>query len=158
MAKYPGVSRRVQPERRAVRTGRHAQAGRISRARSSASPHKGPAGFYEGETALALEKEMLANGGLITRDDLKKYAAKKRVPVKGTYRGYEVFSMPPPSSGGIGVIEMLNVLEGYDLAKMGPGSANAVHLMTEAMKRSYRRSRAVSGRSRTSIAICRSRS
>jgi len=98
---------------------------------------QGPAGFYEGETALALEKEMLANGGLITREDLKKYAAKKRVPVKGTYRGYDVYSMPPPSSGGIGVIEMLNVLEGYDLAKMGPGSANAVHLMTEAMKRSY---------------------
>jgi gamma-glutamyltranspeptidase/glutathione hydrolase len=98
---------------------------------------QGPAGFYEGETALALEKEMLANGGLITREDLKKYTAKTRVPVKGTYRGYEVFSMPPPSSGGIGVIEMLNVLEGYDLAKMGPGSANAVHLMAEAMKRSY---------------------
>src|SRR6185369_6728438 len=90
-----------------------------------------------GETALALEKEMLAHGGLITREDLKKYTAKTRVPVKGTYRGYEVFSMPPPSSGGIGVIEMLNVLEGYDLAKMGPGSANAVHLMAEAMKRSY---------------------
>ena len=98
---------------------------------------QGPAGFYEGETALALEKEMLANGGLITREDLKKYAAKKRAPVNGTYRGYEVISMPPPSSGGIGVIEMLNILEGYDLAKMGPGSASAVHVMTEAMKRSY---------------------
>ncbi len=98
---------------------------------------QGPAGFYEGETALALEKEMLANGGLITRDDLKKYAAKKRVPVKGSYRGYDVISMPPASSGGIGVIEMLNILEGYDIAKMGPGSASAVHLMTEAMKRSY---------------------
>jgi gamma-glutamyltranspeptidase/glutathione hydrolase len=98
---------------------------------------QGPAGFYEGETALALEKEMLANGGLITRDDLKKYAAKKRVPVKGTYRGHEVISMPPASSGGIGVIEMLNILEGYDLARMGPASANTVHLMTEAMKRSY---------------------
>jgi len=98
---------------------------------------QGPAGFYEGETALAVEKEMLANGGLITREDLKKYTAKKRVPVQGTYRGYDVFSMPPPSSGGIGVIEMLNLLEGYDLSKMGPGSANAVHLMAEAMKRSY---------------------
>jgi len=98
---------------------------------------QGPAGFYEGETARALEKEMLANGGLITRDDLRKYAAKKRVPVKGSYRGYDVISMPPASSGGIGVIEMLNILEGYDIAKMGPGSASAVHLMTEAMKRSY---------------------
>ena len=98
---------------------------------------QGPAGFYEGETALALEKEMAAHGGLITRDDLKKYAAKKRAPVKGTYRGYDVISMPPASSGGIGVIEMLNVLEGYDIGTMGFGSANAVHLMTEAMKRSY---------------------
>jgi len=99
--------------------------------------NQGPAGFYEGETALALEKEMLAHGGLITREDLKKYAAKKRVPVKGTYRGYDVLSMPPISSGGVGLIEMLNVLEGYDLAAMGPGSSSAVHLMTEAMKRAY---------------------
>jgi gamma-glutamyltranspeptidase/glutathione hydrolase len=98
---------------------------------------QGPAGFYEGETALALEKEMLANGGLITRDDLKKYTAKKRIPVKGSYRGYEVISMPPISSGGVALIEMLNVLEGYDLASMGAGSAAAVHVMAEAMKRAY---------------------
>jgi gamma-glutamyltranspeptidase/glutathione hydrolase len=98
---------------------------------------QGPAGFYEGDTALALEKEMLANGGMITRADLKNYKAFKRTPVKGTYRGYEVMSMPPVSSGGIGLIEMLNVLEGYDLAAMGPASAAAVHVMAEAMKRSY---------------------
>jgi gamma-glutamyltranspeptidase/glutathione hydrolase len=98
---------------------------------------QGPSGFYEGDTALALEKEMLANGGLITRTDLKNYKAIKRTPVKGTYRGYEVMSMPPVSSGGIGLIEMLNVLEAYDLAAMGPASAAAVHLMAEAMKRSY---------------------
>jgi len=98
---------------------------------------QGPAGFYEGETALALEKEMLAHGGLITREDLKQYTAKRRAPVTGTYRGYQVISMPPASSGGIGVIEMLNVLEGYDIAKMGSGSADAVHLMTESMKRAY---------------------
>jgi gamma-glutamyltranspeptidase/glutathione hydrolase len=61
---------------------------------------QGPAGFYEGETALALEKEMLAHGGLITRDDLKKYAAKRRAPVTGTYRGYHVISIPPASTGG----------------------------------------------------------
>ncbi len=98
---------------------------------------QGPAGFYEGETALAVEKEMLAHGGLITRDDLKNYAAKKRVPVRGSYRGYEVISMPPASSGGVALIEMLNVLEGYDLAKTGPGGADTVHLMAEAMKRAY---------------------
>jgi len=98
---------------------------------------QGPAGFYQGETALAVEKEMLAHGGLITREDLKNYAAKKRVPVKGNYRGYEVISMPPISSGGVALIEMLNILEGYEIAKMGPGSADVVHVMAEAMKRAY---------------------
>jgi gamma-glutamyltranspeptidase/glutathione hydrolase len=98
---------------------------------------QGPAGFYQGETALLLEKEMLANGGVITRDDLKNYAAKKRTPVRGTYRGYDVIAMPPASSGGVALIEMLNVLEGYDVPAMGFASANTVHLMAEAMKRAY---------------------
>jgi len=98
---------------------------------------QGPAGFYEGETALAVEKEMLAHGGLITRQDLKNYKAIRRTPTRGTYRGYEVVSMPPPSSGGVALVEMLNVLEGYDLAKLGAGSAGAIHLMTESMKRAY---------------------
>jgi gamma-glutamyltranspeptidase / glutathione hydrolase len=98
---------------------------------------RGSAGFYEGETALALEKEMLANGGLITREDLRSYRAKKRVPLRGTYRGYEVLSMPPVSSGGTALVEMLNVLEGYDLAAMGAESAAAMHLMAESMKRAF---------------------
>src|SRR5262245_49010935 len=84
---------------------------------------QGPAGFYEGETALLIEKEMLAHGGLITRDDLKNYTAVRREPLTGMYRGYEVISMPPPSSGGVGLLEMLNVLEGYDLKAAGFGSA-----------------------------------
>jgi gamma-glutamyltranspeptidase / glutathione hydrolase len=98
---------------------------------------QGPPGFYQGETALAVEKEMLAHGGLMTREDLKNYTAKKRTPVQGTYRGYEVISMPPISSGGVAIIEMLNILEGYDISKMGPGSADLVHVMAEAMKRAY---------------------
>ncbi len=98
---------------------------------------QGPAGFYEGDTALAIEKDMLAHGGLITREDLKQYKAIRRAPVTGTYRGYEIVSMPPVSSGGVALIEMLNVLEGYDLAKMGPGSAAEVHVMVESMKRAY---------------------
>jgi len=98
---------------------------------------QGPAGFYEGETALLLEKEMTANGGLITRDDMKNYKAVRRVPVKGSYRGYEIISMPPPSSGGVALIEMLNVLEGYDLKAMGFASAAQVHAMAESMKRAY---------------------
>ena len=98
---------------------------------------QGPAGFYEGDTALALEKEMLAHDGLITREDLKQYKAIRRTPVRGTYRGYDVISMPPISSGGVALIEMLNVLEGYDLGKMGPGSAAEVHLLVESMKRAF---------------------
>jgi gamma-glutamyltranspeptidase / glutathione hydrolase len=98
---------------------------------------QGAPGFYEGETAALVEKEMMAHGGLITREDLKNYAAVKRQPIKGTYRGYEIISMPPPSSGGIGVIEMLNILEGYDLKSFGFASAAQIHVMAEAMKRSY---------------------
>lgn len=97
----------------------------------------GPAGFYEGETALLIEKEMAANGGLITRDDLKTYTALKRTPVRGTYRGYEIIGMPPASSGGTALIQMLNILEGFDLGKSGFRSADAIHLITEAMRRAY---------------------
>jgi len=98
---------------------------------------QGPAGFYQGETALALEKEMAAHGGLITRDDLKNYSAKRRTPAKGVYRAYDVISMPPASSGGVALVEMLNLLEGYDLAKSGPAGSDTVHVMVEAMKRAY---------------------
>jgi gamma-glutamyltranspeptidase/glutathione hydrolase len=97
----------------------------------------GPVGFYEGETAALVEKEMVAHGGLIMRDDLKAYQAKRRTPVRGTYRGYEVISIPPPSSGGTGLLEMLNILEGYDIRAAGFGSATNVHRITEAMRRAY---------------------
>jgi gamma-glutamyltranspeptidase / glutathione hydrolase len=99
--------------------------------------NEGPAGFYDGPTAAAFEREMLAHGGLITRDDLKRYAAIRRTPVRGTYRGLDVMAMPPPTSGGVALIEMLNILEGYDLSSMGSGSATAVHLMAESMKRAF---------------------
>ena len=98
---------------------------------------QGPAGFYEGETAMLLEKEMQAHDGLITRADLKNYTAVRRAPITGTYRGYEVISMGPPSSGGVGIVEMLNVLEGYDLKKMGFASAAEIHTTVESMKRAY---------------------
>lgn len=97
----------------------------------------GPAGFYEGETARLIEAEMKANSGLITQGDLASYRAKKRVPLRGTYRGYEVLSMPPISSGGTALLEMLNILEGHDLTKKGFGSAASIHLMAEAMRRAY---------------------
>ena len=98
---------------------------------------EGPAGFYEGETALLIEREMQANGGLITREDLSAYQARKRTPIRGTYRGYEIISMPPISSGGAALVEMLNILEGYGLAASGFGSAATVHLVVESMRRAY---------------------
>ena len=98
---------------------------------------QGPDGFYRGQTAELLEQEMTANGGLITRVDLAAYRSHKRTPVVGTYRGHGVISMPLISSGGIGLIQMLNILEGYDLAASGFGSAQTVHLMVEAMRRAY---------------------
>lgn len=97
----------------------------------------GPKGFYEGKTADLLVAEMAANGGIITHDDLKAYEAVRRAPVLGTYRGYEIISMPPPSSGGVTMVQMLNVLEGYDLKASGFGSARTLHLMTETMRRGY---------------------
>ncbi len=98
---------------------------------------QGAAGFYEGETAALVEKEMKANNGLITREDLKNYRAKERAPIKGTYRGVEVIGMPPPSSGGIAVVHMLNLLEGFDLKANGYGSAQNLHLVAESMRRAF---------------------
>jgi gamma-glutamyltranspeptidase/glutathione hydrolase len=97
----------------------------------------GPAGFYEGETARLIEQEMQAHGGLITRADLAAYQPKKRTPIRGTYRGYDIISMPPSSSGGVAIVEALNVLEGYDMTSLGFGSAQAIHVMTEAMRRAF---------------------
>ena len=98
---------------------------------------QGPAGFYHGETARLIADEMRKNGGLITEADLARYEAKKREPIRGTYRDYEILSMPPPSSGGTVLVQMLNVLEEYDLASLGFGSAQSVHLIAEAMRRGY---------------------
>ena len=97
----------------------------------------GPAGFYLGRTAELIAREMSANGGLITEADLAAYEPKVRAPILGTYRGYEVMSMPPPSSGGVTLVQMLNVLEGYDLGAGGHGSAITVHRITEAMRRGF---------------------
>ena len=97
----------------------------------------GPAGFYEGETARLIEQEMARNGGLITRADLKAYAPERRAPLRGTYRDHEIISMPPVSSGGTALIQMLNVLEGFDLAANGWGSAGNTHVTVEAMRRAY---------------------
>ena len=96
-----------------------------------------PDDFYTGKMARELAEFMQKGGGLISLDDLRNYEVKDRVPVRGTYRGLEIISAPPPSSGGIALIETLNILEGFDLAKAGRGSAEAIHLVTEAYRRAF---------------------
>jgi gamma-glutamyltranspeptidase/glutathione hydrolase len=98
---------------------------------------EGRDGFYKGKTARLLAEYMKKHGGLITEEDLARYEAVEQAPVKGTYRGYEVVAMPPPSSGGVALIEMLNILEGYDLKAIGHNSALYLHLLTEAMRRAF---------------------
>ncbi|MGB2869553.1 MAG: gamma-glutamyltransferase [Bacteroidota bacterium] len=98
---------------------------------------KGRDGFYKGETAKRLAEFMKKNGGLITEADLAAYAAIERTPTHGSYRGYDVYSMCPPSSGGTALVEMLNILEGYDLKSLGHNSAAYLHLLTESMRRAY---------------------
>jgi len=95
----------------------------------------GPKGFYEGPVAEKLATAIRKAGGIMTVDDLKIYRAIERVPLRGTYRGYDIVSMPPPSSGGVHLIEMLNILEGYDFAKLSRDES--LHDMIEAMKRAY---------------------
>lgn len=98
---------------------------------------QGKDGFYKGETARMIASYMAANGGIITLEDLAKYEAKEREPIRGNYRGYDIVSMPLPSSGGVGLVQMLNILEGFDLKEIGHNSALYLHLLTEAMRRSY---------------------
>jgi len=93
--------------------------------------------FYRGWIAGCIAEDMKANGGLITKEDLAAYKAVVRTPVTGRFRGYEIISMPPPSSGGVGLIEMLNILENFDLKKSGRFSPETLHLMIEAMRRAY---------------------
>jgi len=96
-----------------------------------------PDDFYHGALAQELTAALQKGGGLITADDLAHYEVKEREPVRGTYRGFEIISAPPPSSGGTVLIESLNILEGYDLAKMGDRSALSIHFATEAFRRAF---------------------
>jgi gamma-glutamyltranspeptidase/glutathione hydrolase len=96
----------------------------------------GPHAFYRGSIAGEIADAVVKAGGIMTKDDLANYRALERPVVRGTYRGYDIVSMPPPSSGGVALIEMLNILEGYDLAKLGRGE-QSLHDLIEAMKRAY---------------------
>jgi gamma-glutamyltranspeptidase/glutathione hydrolase len=93
--------------------------------------------FYEGETARLLAQDMAAHGGLVTEADLKRYAVHERVPLTGAYHGYTIVTAPPPSSGGVGILQMLGMLDSTGYEKGGAGSATVVHYMTEAMRRYF---------------------
>jgi gamma-glutamyltranspeptidase / glutathione hydrolase len=98
---------------------------------------QGPRGFYEGPVAEKLATAIDDAGGIMTTDDLKAYQPIIRMPVRGTYRGYDIVSMPLPSSGGVGLVETLNILEGFPMSDMKQGSAASLHVLIEAMKRAY---------------------
>jgi gamma-glutamyltranspeptidase/glutathione hydrolase len=135
LAKFP-ESRRVFQ-----RDGNYYQAGEIFRQPDLAHTLERiaakPDDFYHGALARELAAAMQKGGGLITAEDLANYEVKEREPIRGSYRGYEVISAPPPSSGGTVLIEALNILEGYDLAKMGSRSAQSIHYTTEAFRRAF---------------------
>ena len=97
----------------------------------------GPQAFYKGKIAKKIVSEMKKNGGLITLKDLENYHVSERIPLKSTYKGFEIVSMPPSSSGGVHLIQMLNMLEPHSLNKMGFGSSESIHLLVEVMKRAY---------------------
>ena len=131
------------PESRRVfqREGNYYKRGEIFRqpdlARTLLRIAEKPDDFYHGGLARELAAAMQKGGGLITADDLAHYEVKEREPVRGTYRGYEIISAPPPSSGGTVLVESLNILEGFDLAKLGDRSAQSIHFTTEAFRRAF---------------------
>jgi gamma-glutamyltranspeptidase/glutathione hydrolase len=98
---------------------------------------EGKDAFYRGEIADRIVDEMEANNGLITKEDLAKYKPVIRQPIRGNYRGYQIYSMPPPSSGGVHLVEMLNILERFPLRSLGHNTAQTIHLMAETMKLAY---------------------
>jgi len=135
LAKFPESRRIFQ------RDGNYYQAGEVFKqpelARTLERIAKNPDDFYHGDMARELAAAMQKGGGLITAEDLAAYDVKERQPIRGTYRGYEIISAPPPSSGGVALVEILNILEGYDLAKLGDRSGQSIHLTAEAFQRAF---------------------
>jgi len=123
------------------RNGKFYQPGEIFRqpalARTLERIAANPNDFYKGAMAGELASSIQQGGGLITAQDLAEYEVKERPVVRGTYRGYQIISAPPPSSGGVTLVETLNILEGYNLAKLGNRSADSIHLTSEAMRRAF---------------------
>jgi len=124
-----------------LRDGNYYQPGEVFKqpelARTLERIAKNPDDFYRGALARELAAAIHEGGGLITAADLAAYEVKEREPIRGSYRGYDIISAPPPSSGGVALIEILNILEGFDLAKFGNRSADAIHLQAEAFRRAF---------------------
>ncbi len=139
------LSRYPETKRIFLRDGMPYEAGEIFKQPELASVFErmikdGPREFYQGETAKLIEASMMRAGNgkpWMTIEDLKNYKPLERTPLRSKYRGHEIITMPPPSSGGVAMIEMLNILEHYDLKSMGAGSSKAIHLMVEAMRRAF---------------------
>ena len=135
LAKFPESRRIFQ------RDGNYHQQGEVFQqpdlARTLERILKNPDDFYHGAMARQIAAGVQKGGGLITADDLANYEVKEREPVRGTYRGYEITSAPPPSSGGVALLEILNILEGYNLRSFGNRSAEAIHLTGEAFRRAF---------------------
>jgi len=135
LGQFPGAKRIFQ------RDGKFYQPGEVFRqpdlARTLARIAQDPGAFYHGEIAKELSAVLQKGGGLITAQDLADYEVKERKPIRGSYRGYDIISAPPPSSGGIALVEILNILEGYDLKQYGNRSAEAIHLTAEAFRRAF---------------------
>ncbi len=135
LARFPDSRRIFQ------RDGKYYEQGEIFRqpelARTLERIADNPNDFYHGVMAQELADFVQKGGGLITADDLAKYEVKEREPVRGSYRGYDIISAPPPSAGGTTLLEILNILEGYDLAKLGNRSSQSIHLTVEAFRRAY---------------------
>ncbi|HLK34373.1 MAG TPA: gamma-glutamyltransferase [Terriglobales bacterium] len=135
LAKFPASRHIFQ------RDGNYYQAGEIFRQPQLAATlgkiAANPDDFYHGDMARQIASAVEQGGGLITAQDLARYEVKERSPIHGTYRGYEIISAPPPSSGGIALVEALKILEGYDLSALGSHSAEAIHLTVEAFRRAF---------------------
>jgi gamma-glutamyltranspeptidase/glutathione hydrolase len=135
LAKFPESKRIFQRDRNYYKPGETFRQPELARTLERIA--KDPDEFYHGAMARELAASIHKGGGLVTADDLAEYEVKERKPIRGTYRDYDVISAPPPSSGGVALVEILNILEGYDLAKFGAGSAGAIHLAVEAYRRAF---------------------
>jgi gamma-glutamyltranspeptidase/glutathione hydrolase len=136
LASWPATGRLFVPDGKPLAPGSLLRQPDLARTLERLAEH-GAKGFYAGETAALIEKAMRAEDGLIDAEDLAAYRPIERPPLRGTYRGLTVLSMPPPSSGGVALLQMLNLLEPYPIGGMGHGSSQSLHLLVEAMKRAY---------------------